>query len=57
MCVNKLQEITKEYNKSIDILIKIKPADIKPNIYIYTYIYIHIYNIYIIRQTYIYMYN
>ena len=57
MCVNKLQEITKEYNKSIDILIKIKPADIKPNIYIYTYICILIYNIYIIRQTYIYMYN
>ena len=38
--INKLEDIVREYNKTYLRTIKMKPVDVKYNIYIYIYIYI-----------------
>ena len=40
--INKLEDIVREYNKTYLRTIKMKPVDVKYNIYIYIYIYIYI---------------
>ena len=45
--INKLDDIVNEYNNTYHTTIKMKPIDVKGNIYIYIYIYIYIIYIYI----------
>ena len=40
--IDKLDDIVNEYNNTYDRTIKMKPVDVKDNIYIYIYIYISI---------------
>ena len=39
--IDKLDDIVNEYNNTYDRTIKMKPIDVKDNIYIYIYIYIY----------------
>ena len=41
--INKLEDIVPEYNNNYFRTIKMKPVDVKYNIYIYIYTYIYIY--------------
>ena len=42
VCIDRLDDIVNEYNNTYHRTIKMKPVDVKDNIYIYIYIYISV---------------